>query len=196
MAVSREFCPGLLFFFLLLNMKLSPYITELLREKSGNEIRLSRDCELLALDVESVTGEHIVVNTMKRLLGFITDERTPRTSTLDVVAHYLGYANWDDLRLMDENSSNSAFDDRDEYLACYLEKGQQMHISYPPNRTLTIENFGENQIRVIERENTKLQRSYPNHVLSAVPLPSYAEFCFLLKMARKLTFSCLKNEKK
>ena len=77
-------------FFLLLNMKLSPYITELLREKSGNEIRLSRDCELLALDVESVTGEHIGVNTMKRLLGFIADERTPRTSTLDVVAHYLG----------------------------------------------------------------------------------------------------------
>lgn len=63
-------------------MKLSPYITELLREKSGNEIRLSRDCELLALDVESVTGEHICVNTMKRLLGFIANERVPRTSTL------------------------------------------------------------------------------------------------------------------
>lgn len=139
-------------------MKFSPYIIELLREKSGHEIRLSRDCELLTLDVESVTGEHIGVNTMKRLLGFIADERTPRTSTLDIIAHYLGYANWDALRLIDENCSNSAFDDRDEYLACYLEKGQQVIISYPPNRELTIENLGDNHFRVVESENSKLQK--------------------------------------
>ena len=129
-------------------MKLSPYITELLREKSGNEIRLSRDCELLALDVESVTGEHIGVNTMKRLLGFIADEREPRTSTLDIIARYLGYDEWEALRLIDANSSNSSFGDRDEYLACYLEIGQRVLISYPPNRTLTIENQGENHFIV------------------------------------------------
>ena len=160
-----------LFFFL--KMKLSPYITELLREKSGVEIRLSRDCELLALDVESVTGEHIGVNTMKRLLGFIADERRPRTSTLDIVARYLGYANWDALRLMDENSSNSAFDDRDEYLACYLEKGQQVHISYPPNRTLTIENQGDNHFLVLESENSKLQKGdllTLTHIVRGYPL--------------------------
>lgn len=160
-----------LFFFL--KMKLSPYITELLREKSGVEIRLSRDCELLALDVESVTGEHIGVNTMKRLLGFIADERTPRTSTLDIVARYLGYANWDALRLMDENSSNSAFDDRDEYLACYLEKGQQVHISYPPIRTLTIENQGDNHFLVLESENSKLQKGdllTLTHIVRGYPL--------------------------
>ncbi len=160
-----------LFFFL--KMKLSPYITELLREKSGVEIRLSRDCELLALDVDSVTGEHIGVNTMKRLLGFIADERTPRTSTLDIVARYLGYANWDALRLMDENSSNSAFDDRDEYLACYLEKGQQVHISYPPNRTLTIENQGDNHFLVLESENSKLQKGdllTLTHIVRGYPL--------------------------
>lgn len=160
-----------LFFFL--KMKLSPYITELLREKSGVEIRLSRDCELLALDVESVTGEHIGVNTMKRLLGFIADERTPRTSTLDIVARYLGYANWDALRLMDENSSNSAFDDRDEYLACYLEKGQQVHISYPPIRTLTIENQGDNHFLVLESENSKLRKGdllTLTHIVRGYPL--------------------------
>lgn len=160
-----------LFFFL--KMKLSPYITELLREKSGVEIRLSRDCELLALDVESVTGEHIGVNTMKRLLGFIADERRPRTSTLDIVARYLGYANWDALRLMDENSSNSAFDDRDEYLACYLEKGQQVHISYPPIRTLTIENQGDNHFLVLESENSKLQKGdllTLTHIVRGYPL--------------------------
>ena len=137
-------------------MKLSPYITELLREKSGNEIRLSGHCERLALDVEAATGEHIGVNTMKRLLGFIADERVPRTTTLDIIARYLGYDNWDALRLIDENCSNSAFDDRDEYLACYMEIGQQVAISYPPNRKLTIENLGDNHFRVTDSENSKL----------------------------------------
>ena len=137
-------------------MKFSPFVIEKLREKSGNEIRLSRDCELLALDIESVTGEHIGVNTMKRLLGFIADERTPRTSTLDVIARYLGFADWDELRLLDENCSNSSFDDRDEYLACNLEQGQQLVISYPPNRSLTIEHLDGNRFRVLESENSKL----------------------------------------
>jgi hypothetical protein len=137
-------------------MKFSPFITEKLSEKSGNEIRLSRDCELLVLDIESATGEHIGVNTMKRLLGFIADERMPRTSTLDVIAHYLGYENWDALRLVDENSSNSSFDDRDEYLACYLEPGQQLVIYYPPNRSLTIEHLDGNRFQVMESENSKL----------------------------------------
>ena len=137
-------------------MKFSPFVIEKLREKSGNEIRLSRDCELLTLDIESVTGEHVGVNTMKRLLGFIADERSPRTSTLDIIAHYLGYADWEALRLADANSSNSSFDDRDEYLACYLEQGQRLAISYPPNRSLTIEHLDGNLFRVLESENSKL----------------------------------------
>ena len=50
-------------------MRFSPFIIDLLREKLGHEIRLSCDCDLLTLDIESMTGEHIGVNTMKRLLG-------------------------------------------------------------------------------------------------------------------------------
>lgn len=173
MAISWDETPRLLCNYFFQQMQLSPYITELLREKSGNEIRLSRDCELLALDVESVTGEHIGVNTMKRLLGFIADEREPRTSTLDIIARYLGYDDWDALRLMDANSSNSSFDDRDEYLACYLEIGQRVLVSYPPNRTLTIENQGDNHFIVLESENSKLQKGDQltlTHLVRGYPL--------------------------
>lgn len=154
-------------------MKLSPYITDLLRKKSGNQIRLSRDCEFLALDVESVTGEHIGVNTMKRLLGFIADERTPRTSTLDVLARYLDFEDWDALRLSDKASSNSAFDERDEYLACYLEKGQQVQVTYPPNRVIVLENLGDNLFRVRKSENSKLQEGdllTLTHIIRGYPL--------------------------
>ena len=120
-------------------MKFSPYIIGLLKHKSGCDIRLSADCDRLVCDIESVTGEHIGVNTMKRLLGFIDDERTPRVTTLDVVARYLGYDNWDALRLVDANYSNSAFKGLGGCLASQLSEGQRLCITYPPDRSLTIE---------------------------------------------------------
>ena len=137
-------------------MKFSPYIIELLKHKSGCDIRLSADCEWLVCDIESVTGEHIGVNTMKRLLGFIDDERTPRVTTLDVVARYLGYDSWDALRLVDANYSNSAFDKRDECLVSQLSVGQKLCITYPPDRNLTIEYHGNNKFLVTESHNSKL----------------------------------------
>ena len=53
-------------------MKFSPYVIDLLKQKSKKDFRLSGDCEYLALDIESVTGEHIGVNTLKRLLALST----------------------------------------------------------------------------------------------------------------------------
>ena len=88
-------------------MKFSPYVIDLLKQKSKKDFQLSGDCEYLALDIESVTGEHIGVNTLKRLLGFIDDEREPRPSTLDIIARYLDFENWDLLKCFDDKSNSS-----------------------------------------------------------------------------------------
>ena len=137
-------------------MLFSPFVIELLRERSGCPLRVSADCEQLALDIASATNEHIGVNTLKRLLGFIADERSPRTSTLDVIARYLGYEHWDALRIYDEQTENSAFDDRDEYLTCFFKPGQMVYVSYLPNRTVEMEYLGNSRFRVLSRENSKL----------------------------------------
>ena len=129
-------------------MLFSPFVIELLRERSGCPLRVSADCEQLALDIASATNEHIGVNTLKRLLGFIADERSPRTSTLDVIARYLGYEHWDALRIYDEQTENSAFDDRDEYLTCFFKPGQMVYVSYLPNRTVEMEYLGNSRFRV------------------------------------------------
>ena len=74
-------------------MKLPFHIIQLLKEKSGNELRQPSDCEFLSLDIESKTGVRIGATTLKRLLGFAQDERTPHTSTLDSIARYLAGGN-------------------------------------------------------------------------------------------------------
>ena len=137
-------------------MRFSPYVTTLLKQKSGHDLRLSADCEYLALDIESVTGEHIGVNTLKRLLGFIDDEREPRISTLDVIARYLGFKSWEELHIYDDKTV-----------------GQQIQISYLPDRRLIIEYQGNNTFFILSSQNSKLQDGDQitiTHIVSGYPL--------------------------
>lgn len=78
------------------------------KRKSGNDLRLPSDCDYLSLDIESQTGIRIGATTLKRLVGFARDERTPHATTLDAIARYLGYAHWEELAQI-EDKGNSDF---------------------------------------------------------------------------------------
>ena len=137
-------------------MKLPFNIIQLLKEKSGNELRLPSDCEFLSLDIESKTGVHIGSTTLKRLLGFAQDERTPHASTLDAIARYLGYAHWGELAKID-NDGNSDFEAPDNELrSADLQSGNRVEIAYLPDRKLVLQYLGDCRYRVTESENSKL----------------------------------------
>ena len=154
-------------------MKFSPYVTGLLKQKSNRDFRISGDCEYLALDIESVTGEHIGMNTLKRLLGFINDEREARISTLDVIARYLGFENWEVLSIYD-NRSNSSFDSSSEEIRVSdLPIGQHIQISYLPDRQIELEYLGSNLFRVRKSINSKLMtddETTITHIVEGYPL--------------------------
>ena len=154
-------------------MKFSPYVTTLLRQKSGKDFRLSADCEYLALDIETVTGEHIGVNTLKRLLGFIGDERTPRVSTLDVIARYLGFDSWDVLSIFDAQSKSSFESSTKEIRVGDLPVGQRIQINYLPDREIVLAYLGGNRFRVEQSINSKLTVSDEltiTHIVQDYPL--------------------------
>ena len=154
-------------------MKFSPYVTDLLKQKSGKDFRLTSDCEYLALGIESVTGEHIGVNTLKRLLGFIDDEREPRTSTLDVIARYLGFENWDILKTFDDRSNSSFESSSEEIRVNDLSVGQCIQISYLPDRQIELAYLGANRFRVKESANSKLlagDEMTITHIVQGYPL--------------------------
>lgn len=154
-------------------MKFSPYVTKLLKQKSSRDFRLSADCEYLALDIESVTGEHIGVNTLKRLLGFIDDEREPRVSTLDVIARYLGFENWDLLKIYDDKSNSSFDSSAEEIRVNELSEGQCVQICYLPDRQIEIEYLGERHFLVRESLNSKLRvgdEIILTHIVQGYPL--------------------------
>ena len=154
-------------------MKFSPYITGLLQQKVKREFRLSSDCEYLALDIESVTGEHIGVNTLKRLLGFIDDEREPRFSTLDIIARYLDFDSWATLKCFDDKSNSSFSVAEDEIRTIDLSQGQRVQISYQPDRLVELEYSGEERFKVLMSQNSKLQEGDElkiTHIVKGYPL--------------------------
>ena len=138
-------------------MKFTPYIIELLGKECGREIRIPADCEFLALDIESKTKTHIGSTTLKRLIGFTNDERTPHASTLNTIAGYLGHRSWE--KLIDiADKSNSAIDwHSHEVRSSELETGCKVEITYLPDRKITFRYNGENNYTVIESINSKLQ---------------------------------------
>jgi len=138
-------------------MRLSFQIIQLLKTRSGNGLRQPSDCEYLSLDVESKTGVHIGATTLKRLLGFAHDERTPHVTTLDAIARYLGYAHWDELKAI-EDKGNSDFDSTDDELrSADLQPEACVEITYLPDRMVRLQYLGNNHYRVVESQNSKLQ---------------------------------------
>lgn len=147
-------------------MKLPFHIIEQLKRKSGNDLRLPSDCEYLSLDIESKTGVRIGATTLKRLVGFAQDERTPHTSTLDAIARYLGYAHWEELAKI-EDRGNSDFDASDEEVhSADLQPGACVEITYLPDRRLRLLYMGNSRYRIVESVNSKLHTGDEAEILS------------------------------
>lgn len=138
-------------------MRLPFHIIEMLKRKSGSDLHLPSDCEQLSLDIQSRTGVRIGATTLKRLVGFSQDERVPHASTLDVIAHYLGYAHWDELAQIGEkgNSDFAAFDG--EIRSVDLQPNVYVKITYLPDRVIRMQYLGNQHFRIAESLNSKLQ---------------------------------------
>lgn len=140
-----------------LTMKLPFYIIQMLKEKSGSDLRLPSDCEFLSLDIQSKTGIRIGATTLKRLVGFAQDDRTPHTSTLDAIAFYLGFAHWEELSKI-EDIGNSDFDTFDEEVrSADLPVDASVEITYLPDRLVRMQYLGNQRFFIVDSQNSKLQ---------------------------------------
>ena len=138
-------------------MRLPFHIIQLLKTKSGSDLRLPSDCELVSLDIQSKTGIRIGATTLKRLVGFAQDERTPHTSTLDAIARYLGYAHWEELTKI-EDTGNSGFDSTDEEVrSADLPVDACVEITYLPDRLVRMQYLGNQRYRIVDSQNSKLR---------------------------------------
>ena len=134
-------------------------IIELLKKRSGLSFDKSKDFELLRDDIFAVTGRSIGVTTLKRLLGYISDERNTNEYTLNTIAIYLGFQSWGELSGTLRIDSDWNFED-DTYYVDDLDVGARIRVKYL-NRTVDFEvvSFKETKaLKVIDALNSSLKK--------------------------------------
>lgn len=62
----------------------------------GNEILFSKDCEQLSEDIFDITSKKISAQTLRRLFGFINDGVKISNTSINFLAQYCGFENYED----------------------------------------------------------------------------------------------------
>ena len=115
-------------------------------------------------DMKDSIGVSLGVNTLKRLFGSLNENVTPAKSTLNVIARYLDYPDWDTcevavregvIRVVEEDKMEDGYC---EYLEVkYLSSGDRVEFRYAPDNKLLLEYLFEQRFKVIFSTRHELQ---------------------------------------
>lgn len=130
-------------------MEVEKELLKRLQEKSGVALNQSSHFDVLAQAIFDSTGEGLGTNTLKRLFGFNIKKVVPRRSTLDILARYLDFTDFDNLLLdLGEEADISSFSPVESMDIARLADGANVKITYEPNRILSLKYLGNFQFRV------------------------------------------------
>lgn len=150
--------------------KTAQYIDALKRdveERIGGRPYGHGDFTKLANEVFEVTKEMISATTLKRLWGYLRQESpTPQTRTLNVLALYIGFKDWQDYCACQEskNDYSSEFVKHSAQHCSLMGPGDMIRIAWYPNRTLVLRHEGDGDLfTVVTSENSKLEAGMTLH---------------------------------
>lgn len=140
-------------------MVFNSQIIEKLKEKSGLSFDKSKDFELLCDAIFQQTGRTIGLTTMKRLLGYISDDRHTNDYTLNTVAIYLGFSSWEKMCSTLRIDSDWCFEDEAYYIED-LNEGTEIRVKYLNRSVLfkVLSYQGDKVLQVKEVENSSLEQ--------------------------------------
>lgn len=131
----------------------------LVEDKFGRGLNTTTDFEAFSLDLHYKTQLELSASTLKRMWGYVGDCHKPRTSTLDVLARFLGYADYRTFVKWLKTSTrfNSSFIHADQLVSSTLREGAEVEIGWSPNRLIRLRYLGESFYEVIAADNSKLR---------------------------------------
>ena len=140
-----------------------PEIAELLLQVEKAYVKplnSSTDFEELSIQLKYKLGMSVSSSTLKRLWGYVNDAHSPRPQTLDVLARYLGHADFKDfcMWLKHTTAYNSSFFSAKRILVEDLNPGMEVEIGWSPNRYLRLRYKGDGLFEVREAKESKLVR--------------------------------------
>ena len=134
-------------------------LMSLVEKKFGRRLNVSNGFEEFALLLSNEVQVGVSASTLKRLYGYVGDVHTPRMSTLDVLAQYVGHAGFSDfcLWLRRESPCSSQFFSASGLSVSDLSVFDEVEIGWLPNRYVRLLYRGDTTFEVVEVRESQLQ---------------------------------------
>jgi len=128
-------------------------------EALGRGIVSYNDFDMLSDRIFARVGEMISRNTLRRIWGKINDDTVPRTSTLSILARFLGYANFEKFCSDTRNGEIESQPVMGRRLSVPdgLSTGDRLRLTWLPDRVCDVEYNGDLHFRIVYSENTRLK---------------------------------------
>lgn len=135
-------------------------LIERIEARFGHTLKSTQDFAALGTDIYKETGDMLSVSTLKRLFGRFSIRLSPRRSTLSIASRYLGFKDWEEFTrsISEKEKIESDYRPINAIKLENLSPGSVLSISWLPNREIKVEYLGENRFRIIDAQNTKLNK--------------------------------------
>ena len=136
------------------------HLLDMVAKKYGRPVATSTDFEILSIDIERETGEHLSASTLKRMWGYVSLHPVPRVATLNVLSRYLGFNSFQDFckSLASDEDETSVFFGATCISARDLNEGDTIRLGWAPDRLVELRYLGRFEFVVVEAVNTKLKK--------------------------------------
>lgn len=126
----------------------------------GQKIQTPKDFEYLRERIYSRLHVLVSATTLKRIWGYLEDDVQPRESTLDILARFLCYSDFNDFERSlgrKKEQQSSPILSRKLNVIEELRKGDQLLLAWQPDRICRILYCGNLKFEVLYSEKTRLQ---------------------------------------
>lgn len=135
---------------------------EILREQIvasiGRKVQTPKDFSYLSECIYNRLHQCISPTTLKRIWGYQQDEGPSRISTMNILAQFCGYKDWDSFSEdCDKGLNQSSAIITRNLFAQDLKIGDIVQLYWAPDRFCKIKYLGEHRFLILESKNTKLQ---------------------------------------
>ena len=131
------------------------FLLKSVAEKFGGPVASTKDFESLSSKIEEETGQIVSTSTLKRLYGYMSLKPQPRVTTLDILSKFIGRTGFRELCV--ELQDSSAFLSVETVASETLEPGQELAISWLPDRAVRLRHIVGQDFEVLDSGSSKLR---------------------------------------
>ncbi len=135
-------------------------LRRLVEESFGNEVKSPKGFNRLSESIFERTGVLLSATTLKRIWGYLSEPVTPRQSTLDTLARYIGWGNWTEFQQNQKSEIESGMVAAEHIdVLRQLKWGEVIRLVWQPSRVCDVKYIGAGKFQIVKAEGTKLSVS-------------------------------------